>query len=134
MQISNQDLLKEISLKELTELSDLGGSGELNQEVIDDAIMDAMTFIGSFITLPNNPTALLTQVAVRLSICELKRRQDFLKENYENDIKWCESMLLKMASARVKSSNDESDKAPLKSHLRAFKHNSQRLNLKGLNG
>ena len=56
--ITNEDLLKEISTDELIQLSDLNATNEINQEVIDDAINDAISFIESFIILPTNPTPL----------------------------------------------------------------------------
>ena len=54
--ITNEDLLKEISEQELKELSDLNADGNLNQNVIDDALKDSISFIESFIIFPNNPT------------------------------------------------------------------------------
>ena len=49
--ITNEDLLKEISEEELTQLSDLNAKEELDQTVIDDAINDAISFIESFIVI-----------------------------------------------------------------------------------
>ena len=37
MVLTNEDLLKEVSTRELQELSDFEGSGAVNQSVIDDS-------------------------------------------------------------------------------------------------
>lgn len=42
--ITNEDLLKEISEDELLQLSDLNATGEINQEVINDALNDSISF------------------------------------------------------------------------------------------
>lgn len=42
--ITNEDLLKEISEQQLKELSDLNADGNLNQNVIDDALNDSISF------------------------------------------------------------------------------------------
>lgn len=47
--ITNDDLLKEVSQKELRELSDFDGTGEINQNIIDDVLADRLAFIGSYI-------------------------------------------------------------------------------------
>ncbi|MDO5649986.1 MAG: DUF1320 family protein, partial [Gallicola sp.] len=69
--ITNDDLLKELSQKELIELSDLKGIFEINQDVVDDARADALSFITSFIIVPSNPTPLLKQICTLLTIIEL---------------------------------------------------------------
>lgn len=75
--INNDDLLKEVSLKELTELSDFEGSKSINQAVIDDSKNDALAYIGSFVKIPANPTPLLKDIAVNLTVIELKKRNNF---------------------------------------------------------
>ncbi|WP_052502479.1 phage protein Gp36 family protein [Halarcobacter anaerophilus] len=79
--ITNEDLLKEISQRELTELSDVNGSGELDQNIIDDCINDAISFISSFIIIPTSPTPLLRSIAADLTIVELKRDKAFQRVN-----------------------------------------------------
>lgn len=80
MDITNDDLLKEVSARELLELSDFEGSGAINQGVIDDSVNDALAYISSFIKLPQNPTSLLKDIGVNLTIIELKKRNNFPKE------------------------------------------------------
>ena len=48
MVLTNEDLLKEVSTRELQELSDFEGSGAVNQSVIDDSVNDALADISSF--------------------------------------------------------------------------------------
>lgn len=50
--ITNEDLLKEISEQRIKRLSDLNANGILNQNVIDDALNDSISFCESFIILP----------------------------------------------------------------------------------
>ena len=66
--ITNDDLLEEVSHKELLELSDFEGSGSINQSIIDDSLNDALAFIASFIRIPANPTKLLKDICVYLTI------------------------------------------------------------------
>ena len=70
--ITNDDLLKEVSQKELRELSDFDGTGEINQNIIDDVLADRLAFIGSYIKIPKNPTPLLKDICAKLVILELK--------------------------------------------------------------
>ena len=79
--IRNEDLLKEISEQELKELSDLNADGNLNQNVIDDALMDSISFIESFIVLPNNPTPLLKKIIVDFTIYELRRKNGLVQDS-----------------------------------------------------
>lgn len=64
MVLTNEDLLKEVSTRELQELSDFEGSGAVNQSVIDDSVNDALAYISSFIKLPQNPTPLLKDIEI----------------------------------------------------------------------
>ena len=79
--ITNEDLLKEISERELIQLSDINATGLMDQDVIDDALNDAISFIESFIILPDNPTPLLKKITVDLTIYELRRKNELLKES-----------------------------------------------------
>jgi len=103
--ITNEDLLKEISQRELTELSDLNGTGELNQEIIDDAINDAISFIESFITLPDNPTPLLKKILIELTIMELRKKNELGPD--KERLKEIENYLLKMAANKIPSTLTE---------------------------
>lgn len=99
--ITNEDILKEISEKELIELSDLEAEFILNQEVIDDAISDAELFISSYFKVPLNPTPLLKQICTLLTITELKRKQNLPKESFEREYKYCLDLLIKMANKKI---------------------------------
>ncbi|WP_044419456.1 phage protein Gp36 family protein [Halarcobacter anaerophilus] len=131
--ITNEDLLKEISQRELTELSDVNGSGELDQNIIDDCINDAISFISSFIIIPTSPTPLLRDIAADLTIVELKKRQGFPKESTKDARERAESMLLKMSAKKIPTdiTSSESTKAPTQ-RKRSFVHNSDKLDLTGL--
>ncbi|MFV0481337.1 MAG: phage protein Gp36 family protein [Campylobacteraceae bacterium] len=132
MTILNDDLLKEISQRELLELSDLDATGATNQEVVDDAITDALSFIGSFFKLPNNPTPLLLNIGVKLSIIELKKRNGWRENKEEMDR--LEVLLLKMANKKLPIQiNDDGDTPAPTPKNRAFRHhNKKALNLKGM--
>ncbi|PSM51350.1 putative phage protein (DUF1320 domain) [Campylobacter blaseri] len=119
--IDNDELLKELSKKELEELSDLNGNFKINQDVINDAIKDATSFIASFIVIPKNPTPLLKQICTLLTIIELKRKQNYPKENYKDELEKCESLLIKMANGKIPIELKNESKLIVKQ--RAFKHN-----------
>ena len=127
--ITKDDLLKEISEIELTQLTDLNATGSLNQEVLDDAINDAISFISSFITIPSNPTPLLKQIAVELTIWELRKRNKLESQNFKDRLKEIENYLLKMSNKKIPTSIS-SDIEP-KANTISFKHKNKKLNLKG---
>ena len=130
--ITNEDLLKEISSKELTELSDLNGTGELNQDVINDSIADAISFINSFIAIPDNPTPLLKNIACELTIWELRKRNDLTTKKSKERLKELESYLLKMAAKKMPTKIEEHEIAkPKTSNFFSFKHKKRKLNTKG---
>lgn len=97
--IINEDLLKEIGQRELAELSDLNGTGELDQSVIDDAKRDAISFIESFFRIPAEPTPLLKKIAVELTIMELRRRNELPVDSERK--KELEGYLQKMATGKI---------------------------------
>lgn len=98
--IDEKDLIKELSVHVIAELSDLNADGVCDKEVIDDAISDAQSYIASFIKIPKNPTPLLKDICVKLTIMELKRRNDFPKESLEEIKEWANDLLLKMANKK----------------------------------
>ena len=130
--ITNDDLLEEVSHKELLELSDFEGSGSINQSVIDDSLNDALAFIASFIKIPANPTKLLKDICVDLTIIELKKRNNFPKDTLAEQIEKTGGLLLKMAAGKIPTDEKKDDKPRLAS--RAFRHYEQRMDLKDLNG
>lgn len=134
MQLINfDDLLAEVGEKELTELSDLNSTFERNDSVIDDANSDAINFISSFIKIPKNPTKLLKDICVDLTIIELKKRQNYPKESYEQILEKCENLLIKMANKKIPTELESENLAP-KLNTRAFRHLRVRNNWSKING
>lgn len=103
MMITNEDLLKEISERELTQLSDINATGAIDQSVIDDALNDAISFIESFIILPENPTPLLKKITVDLTIYELRRKNGLVSESDKELKKENEAYLSKMSNGRLRT-------------------------------
>ena len=132
--ITNEDLLKEISEDELIQLSDLNATNEINQEVIDDAINDAISFIESFIILPTNPTPLLKKILVDMTIYELRRRNGLISESSKELKKENEAYLVKMSTGRLKVevTNNSTASVPLENSNFAFRHqNKKRVRIVG---
>ena len=132
--ITNEDLLKEISNDELIQLSDLNATNEINQEVIDDAINDAISFIESFIILPTNPTPLLKKILVDMTIYELRRRNGLVSESNKELKKENEAYLVKMSTGRLKVevTNNSTASVPLENSNFAFRHqNKKRVKTEG---
>ena len=130
--ITNEDLLKEVSQKELLQLSDVNATGEIDQSVIDDCKQDSISFISSFITIPNNPSPLLRDIAVDLTIIELKKRNGFPKEAIKEAGEKCESLLLKMASKKIPTEVTSGTSSRPVQKKRSFVHNSFKIDLTGL--
>ena len=126
--ISNEDLLKEISETQLLELSDINGTGEINQEVIDDALNDAISFIESFIILPSNPTPLLKKITVDMTIYELKRKNGFVSDQDKELKKENENYLRQMSNGRLKTEiiNNQKASVPQENKSFAFRHRNKR--------
>lgn len=132
--ITNNDLLKEMSEQQLAELSDINGTGSLDQDVIDDAVNDAISFIESFIVLPSNPTPLLKNILIDFTIYELKKRNGFLSEDDKETKKENEAYLQKMSAGRLKVEPEGNSKAsvPKENKSFAFRHRrSRRVNTQG---
>lgn len=129
--ITNEDLLKEVSQKELLQLSDVNATGEIDQSIIDDCMQDTISFISSFITIPSNPSPLLKDIAVDLTVIELKKRNGFPKEAVKEVQEKCESLLLKMAAKKIPTEVTTSGaKSPVQKK-RSFVHNSSKIDLTG---
>ncbi|WP_258058373.1 phage protein Gp36 family protein [Campylobacter hyointestinalis] len=131
--ITNDDLLKEVSLKELTELSDFEGIKEINQDIIDDALSECIAFISSYIKIPKNPTPLLKDITAKLVIIELKRRNNFPKEALNEQEERLTNLLLKMANKKIPTEIKDEYMTP-KLVSRAFRHTGARMDLKDFNG
>lgn len=132
--ITNKDLLKEISEQELLELSDLNAQGNLNQDVIDDALNDAISFLESFIILPINPTPLVKKILVDFTIYELKQRNGFISAEDKDTKKENEAYLQKMSTGRLitEKQDNTSNPIPPVSKNFAFRHRTnRRINTQG---
>lgn len=132
--ITNEDLLKEISEEELTQLSDLNAKEELDQTVIDDAINDAISFIESFIVQPENPTPLLKKILVDLTIYELRRKNGLVSDSDKELKKENEAYLIKMSTGKLlieKRGDTTASVSPTSSNY-AFRHqNKKRVRIVG---
>jgi len=109
MNIQNSDLTKEIGEEQLLELSDLDGAYALNQEVIDDAINDSISFISSFFPLPPEPTPLLFKIGVDLAILNLRKKNRLLSDDDREKQKTIDSYLLKMAKGSMPTTLEEQE-------------------------
>jgi phage gp36-like protein len=124
MMFTNTELLKEISERDLREMSDLDAIGSINQSVIDDCKNDAISFISSFFRVPTNPTPLLVTIAVKLTVIELKKRNGWTGEQLKEDIEKLESYLLKMANGKIPTELLPDGEIPApQGKGRAFRHN-----------
>ena len=134
MMITNEDLLKEISERELKQLSDINATGELDQNVIDDALNDAISFIESFIILPDNPTPLLKKITVDLTIYELRRKNECVSDSDKELRKENEAYLSKMSNGRLKTEVSTTSTASVDETTKsfAFAHRDRkRVNMRG---
>lgn len=132
--ITNEDLLKDISERELTQLSDLNATGLLDQDIIDDAINDAISFIESFIVLPANPTPLLKKILVQESIYELRAKNKLVSDEDKERRKENESYLLKMSTGKLitQKAVNTTASVPKENRSFAFRHRgNRRVNTKG---
>lgn len=134
LMINENDLIKELSVYAIAQLSDLNADGVCDNEVIDDAISDAQSFIASFIKIPQNPTPLLKDICVKLAIVELKRRNDFPKEALAQTREWAENLLLKMANKKIPTELEDEENIQIQMRTRAFKHKRKRMDLRRING
>lgn len=106
--ITEAELINELGVNEIRELSDIHGEGIWNRSVIDDCIKDAESLIASFFKLPSNPTPFLKDICTKLTIVELKRRNSFPREELDSIKKECLEWLNKMAKGKIPISLDES--------------------------
>ncbi|WP_320034803.1 phage protein Gp36 family protein [Halarcobacter sp.] len=120
--ITNVDLLKDISQQQLLELSDLNATGEIDQDVIDDSINDAISFIESYIILPLNPTKLLKKIIVQETIYELRAKNRLLSDEDKELRKENESKLYKMSVGKLITEERTDTSTPVVSSNYAFRH------------
>jgi len=126
--ITNNDLLKDISIQQLQELSDINADGNLNQGVIDDSINDAISFIESFIILPKNPTTLLKKILVQETIYELRLKNKLITDSDKEQRKDNESKLYKMSIGKLitEQRKDTTASIPEQNKSYAFRHREKR--------
>ena len=131
--ITNEDLLKELSAEELKQLSDLNAENILNQNVIDDALNDAISFIESFIVLPNEPTPLLKKITVDLTIYELRRRNGLVSKEDKELKKENEAYLIKMSTGRLKVevTNNSTASVPAENNFAFIHHRRKKVRFEG---
>lgn len=134
MMITNENLLKEISETELTQLSDINATGTIDQSIIDDALNDAISFVESFIILPESPTPLLKKIVVDLTIYELRRKNELVGDSDKELKKENEAYLSKMSNGRLRTEVTSTSTASVDENTSsfAFAHQSKRrINKKG---
>ena len=127
MEITNEDLLKEISEEQLIELSDLDGAYALNQAVINDAIDDAISFIKSFIVIPDDPTPLLLKIGVDLAICNLKQKNDLITDEDKETRARAENYLSRMAKGSMPTTVADQDSGAKRDRSFAFRTSTRKL-------
>lgn len=118
--ITKLDLLNEVSEKELNELCYLEYESE--ERVLEDAINEALSFISSFISIPDNPTPFLKDLCIKLTLIALKTKQGFPKENLNEQKNEIKADLIRMSKGNIPTSINENK--PPREKLRAFIHNN----------
>lgn len=127
MEITQDDLLKEISLEALTQLSDLSATGEIDNGVIDEAKAKSISFIESFILIPADPTPLLYQIAVELTILELKRINELILDVDTQRKKEIEGYLSKMAKGSMPTTVAQSKSDDKRDRSYAFRISQRKI-------
>ena len=128
--ITNKDLLSKLKAQELLELSDLNGTGLINQIVIDNAISYSLSFIESFIIIPTEPTTLLKNIAIELVIYELKRINELLNDSFEDRFKKNESYLIKMNKGLLPIEKLKTEEHIIQKNYH-FEHNNNKIDTNG---
>lgn len=127
MEITIDDLLKEVSQEQLIELSDLDGAYVLNESVVEDAISDSLSFIKSFIVLPQDPTPLLKKIAIDLAIYNLKQKNDLINDQDKEVRSNAEKYLSKMSKGSMPTTIEEQDNGSKRDSSFAFKTSRRRI-------
>ena len=126
--ITESELIDELGVNEIRELSDIHGEGIWNRCVIDDCIKDAENLIASFFKPPSNPTPFLKDICTKLAIVELKRRNSYPKEELDSIKAECLEWLGKMARGKIPT-NLEDECYPKN---RCFIHRKTKISLRRL--
>ena len=127
--ITEAELINELGANEIKALSDIHGEGIWNRSVIDDCIADATALIASFFKIPANPTYLVRDICVKLSIVELKRRNAYPKEELDDIRNECLEWLNKMAQGKIPTSLEDETRE-ITNKNRAFIHKIKPMKLK----
>jgi phage gp36-like protein len=126
MMITIADLQKEVSSTELQQLSDINAQGTVDELIIDDAINDAIAFIGSFIAIPSDPTPYLRSVAVELTLYELRKLHHLQDDEVK---KSCEEKLIRMARGTVPTTLTQESEPRRTGN--AYRHGRTRMSFEG---
>ncbi|WP_238700783.1 MULTISPECIES: phage protein Gp36 family protein [Helicobacter] len=126
--ITESELIDELGVNEIRDLSDIHGEGVWNRCVIDDCIKDAENLIASFFKLPSNPTPFLKDICTKLTIVELKRRNSYPKEELDSIKAEALEWLGKMAKGKIPTSLEDNSYPK----NRCFIHKQHKLDLKRL--
>lgn len=118
--ITKDDLLNEVSQKELNELCHLEEFSE--ERVLEDAIKDAKTHISTFVIIPEKPNQALKNICIKLTLLKLKEKQDYPRDKLMLIQEELEKILLKMSAGKTPIA--ENDTTPPRIHKRFFIHNN----------
>jgi len=133
MIILQEDLKKEVGTGALLELTDLNNDGTFNQDVFDDAVSDALSFIESFFDLPTTPTKLLEKIAVDLTLYNLRHKHGLNDDDTKEQKKANESYLRQMAKGSMRKSIEETSQEIATKTTQAFRHSRAKMDLGGFN-
>ena len=106
MYCSVDDLIKRISLEDLTQLSDDDGDGEYDENIVNEAIEYAQNIIDGYVgkkyQVPLDPIPeIIKRIAVDLAIYWLYSRSDEIPEEIENRYKNQIKMLEDIAKGNI---------------------------------
>jgi len=106
MYCSIDDLIKRISLEDLTQLSDDDGDGEYDENIVNEAIEYAQDIIDGYVgkkyQVPLDPIPeIIKRIAVDLAIYWLYSRSDEIPEEIENRYKNQIKMLEDIAKGNI---------------------------------
>ena len=106
MYCSIDDLIKRISLEDLTQLSDDDGDGEYDENIVNEAIEYAQDIIDGYVgkkyQVPLDPAPeIIKRIAVDLAIYWLYSRSDEIPEEIENRYKNQIKMLEDIAKGNI---------------------------------
>lgn len=105
-------LKNKVGEAQLIQLSDLDGTGSLDAGKIDDVIEEAKAYVGSFITLPADPTYMLLDILADHAIYCLRERNGLLSERDDSLRESNRRTLEKMRKGLLPISQNTPDQSP----------------------